>query len=666
MKRITFARLATLLLVSVSLALSGCGGDDGVDQSLHDSVTAERDAAIMAQAALEAAKAEAETAQAALEAAKAEAEKAQAAAEAAKAEAETDEAAAIERAAAAEKAAADAVAAAEVAEKAAADAVAAAEAAEAALAAAMMETEDAMDAQMEAENKREELEEANTAARAARLATSMKAFIADEGVNNIASPANTPSETDKPNEVAADYGDEAMALGTKADISPGQRMAPTGDGAPGLAGVSLKHTADGIEATVAVQAGTQYSVEGYESQVNGPPAIEGWGDLTLLRRNDADNADQLMYIYTDIDSPETVSFIQKYEATSLNITSQSGDINNASSTRFPARTAVDLILMDMDEVAGSFDGVPGIFQCMDACTVSYTVATGELSLTTLTAYDGTTGSPSTNYLVFTPTSVSSPVTVRGGDDHLYFGYWLHRPDAPGGAHQFMTFAGGMEPFTVRGDDPRTAEVERDDPNVEAEAGTPDRDADAIGSDRLQDMISLVSRLTGTARFEGPAAGKYVTTDLVQAGQNAVIGQFTATAELLANFGPANEVTGVIRDFEAGGAALSNWRVTLGDATLANIGAEQGIQLANRNADGTLPVETERMFSFTGRTEAGHSVTRFTGGTTARIGGGSAEGTWVGQFYGNGRADGDPNAIVGVFDAHSGHTSVSGAFGAYNK
>ena len=46
MKRITFARLATLLLVAVSLALSGCGGgDDGVDQALHDSVTAERDTA---------------------------------------------------------------------------------------------------------------------------------------------------------------------------------------------------------------------------------------------------------------------------------------------------------------------------------------------------------------------------------------------------------------------------------------------------------------------------------------------------------------------------------------------------------------------------------------------------------------------------------------------
>ena len=46
MKRSTFARLAVLLLVAGALALSGCGGGDGngVDQSLHDMVTAERDA----------------------------------------------------------------------------------------------------------------------------------------------------------------------------------------------------------------------------------------------------------------------------------------------------------------------------------------------------------------------------------------------------------------------------------------------------------------------------------------------------------------------------------------------------------------------------------------------------------------------------------------------
>ena len=62
------------------------------------------------------------------------------------------------------------------------------------------------------------------------------------------------------------------------------------------------------------------------------------------------------------------------------------------------------------------------------------------------------------------------------------------------------------------------------------------------------------------------------------------------------------------------------------------------------------------------------INRFVGTTSARVGGGgvitSINGTWSGQFYGT-RPTGDPNAIVGVFDAHADHASISGSFGAYN-
>ena len=90
MNRNTFARIAVLLLAVVSLALSGCGGDDGVDQSVHDMALADLGAAEMAAAEAEA---EAEAEAAAKAAAEAEAAAAiaeAAAAELAQSQAETE------------------------------------------------------------------------------------------------------------------------------------------------------------------------------------------------------------------------------------------------------------------------------------------------------------------------------------------------------------------------------------------------------------------------------------------------------------------------------------------------------------------------------------------------------------------------------------------------
>ena len=46
--------MLTALLIGMALLLAGCGGDNGVDQGMHDTVVAERDAAQAAQAAAEA------------------------------------------------------------------------------------------------------------------------------------------------------------------------------------------------------------------------------------------------------------------------------------------------------------------------------------------------------------------------------------------------------------------------------------------------------------------------------------------------------------------------------------------------------------------------------------------------------------------------------------
>ena len=74
----------------------------------------------------------------------------------------------------------------------------------------------------------------------------------------------------------------------------------------GSAGVSVKHTeADGITVTVAPD---DFTVVGYVKQDSMPPAIDGWDSQVLMRRNDADSADQTVYVYTDIAQDAGMSF----------------------------------------------------------------------------------------------------------------------------------------------------------------------------------------------------------------------------------------------------------------------------------------------------------------------------------------------------------------------
>ena len=162
-----FTKLALLLIVAGALALAGCGGDDGIDQSVHDMALAAQAEAEAAAETAAAAEAEAETAAAAEAEAAAEALAAEeearmeaAAAEEARMKAEADAAAEeearmkAEADAAAEeearmKAEADAAAAEEARMKAEADAAAAEEArmkAEEAAAKALMDVQMAADA----------------------------------------------------------------------------------------------------------------------------------------------------------------------------------------------------------------------------------------------------------------------------------------------------------------------------------------------------------------------------------------------------------------------------------------------------------------------------------------------------------------------------------------
>ena len=93
MQRITLARLVLSLVLVGALALAGCGGSDGVSQSLHDQTVAEKDAAEKKAAEEEAARLAAEKKAAEEEAARLAAEKKAAEEEAARLAAEKKKAA---------------------------------------------------------------------------------------------------------------------------------------------------------------------------------------------------------------------------------------------------------------------------------------------------------------------------------------------------------------------------------------------------------------------------------------------------------------------------------------------------------------------------------------------------------------------------------------------
>ena len=402
------------------------------------------------------------------------------------------------------------------------------------------------------------------------------------------------------------------------DVYPGQMIqslvnpdAPNGRGA-----LTITNTAaDGM--MISKVNATPVEFQEYEVADTMPPMIEGWDGITLERRNDADDASQILYAYTDIATAGSETFLEKYgdmlSAGALAVNAANFDL--AASASFPTRTQGDVTFTGVQTPAdqdpafsGTYDGVPGEFQCTSSgdCIISADPGTGELSLANAAAF------------TFTPDNLATAI-VKGDGNYLYFGYWLHKPDSPGASHFFGLLYGGVDMFTVRGDDPRTA-----------------------ATDDLLDDISYVHALAGEARYSGPAAGKYVTRDL--AANTAKIGQFTATAELHADFdadsmrqgapGPATDretgalalleegggvVNGIIKDFMEGGESLGNWRVTLQPASLAAIG-DQAYRPGSLD---DAAFNEANAIAGAGMTRFGESNTQFVGGAEARIGASNA-------------------------------------------
>jgi hypothetical protein len=257
------------------------------------------------------------------------------------------------------------------------------------------------------------------------------------------------------------------------------------------------------------------------------------------------------------------------------------------------------------EFAGTFNGIAGMYSCTGTTCSAGTDEDGKLD-----NLDGT--------WTFDPDDVKSMIPgVDHDGDFLAFGWWLrgtaHNEDSP---YQVGTFATGSVPYTV----------------------------------------AMAQRLdvTGTAKYSGPAAGKFARKTLNSDGSVAglIAGHFTADASLTATFGQTStsslapnqlhSIHGYVDDFRDGdGNTIDrSWNTMTGRVNLMKAGFGDGPSLNTR--DDTLPDETF-------------------GGVT------NGNGNWQGRFFGPAtNADAEmakPSGVAGEFTNHWSNGHVIGAFGA---
>ena len=236
----------------------------------------------------------------------------------------------------------------------------------------------------------------------------------------------------------------------------------------------------------------------------------------------------------------------------------------------------------------------------------------------------------------------SDVNVPEGqinDTHyMYFGYWLKSPvvanESPD-SYQFTTYVGGNDIFTV--------------------------------DETIRDESHAL-----TAKYEGGAAGKYVTRDLrvkngiVDLNSPGSHGRFTAKAALTATFGThpsfapsADGITPVVED-----------RQNMIQGTISDF-KDGSIDLGFEVTLGVRPIETS----------IGGIDNMQDGMVTAKFGqasdNGLTTGTWTGEFYGANAVTSDtnpnlaavnrtlPSGVAGEFEVgtNTGYTRVVGAFAA---
>ena len=396
--------------------------------------------------------------------------------------------------------------------------------------------------------------------------------------------------------------------------------------------------ADGV--AVLVNANTEGESAFEEATDRAAPAINGWNGMLLANEADDEASTEYVAVYTDIDLPGPKSLLLDEGVTDTETTiffevtddpdgtgPQDADdadeafVMLADTDMFPSAPATGSTTVVLGslvtqpgtntqrlEFSGTWRGVPGTFICS---TGVCTAAGNGISLSAMLDSKGKevlTAMFGGRTWVFQPTDADATVDVPD-EDYLYFGWWKNEPaeaeDNGTFDYGFRTFAGGTQAFT-------------------ADNGA-------------------MEGVVGKATYRGAATGKYALEKGSRLAPEYEADAFTATAVLKASFGTDGEpgtIDGSITDFvnaNPEGQSLADWEVELNPITLG----------ANSPS-----------FASTG--DEDNAVADIDGTK-------SDTGVWSGEFFGNGREDGQPGSVAGRFSAtfDAANTHLAGSYGAQN-
>ena len=332
---------------------------------------------------------------------------------------------------------------------------------------------------------------------------------------------------------------------------------------------------------------------------------ETFGDGQMLVRNIGTER-QIIVLHSDIEAPDQKAFSSVYpftedrdEDTTVDDTYAVlvADNGKIASSRFPSGPNTEREFVEYADTAtgragqfsGTFDGASGMYRCVatGGCTVS-TDAKGKFEALTAGEWE------------FTP--VAGATVPVADADYMTYGFWLNTTMKGGAVDSYdavQTFA----------------------------------------TSSLEEAMGTLTEVTGTATYEGGAAGVYVheTFNEDRTVDTRTAGRFTADVALTAYFDAvvpfsANTIHGTISDFDLDGGPDNSWNVRVSATIEENAGGD--FQFAD-----------------------GAKASGMTGDN----------GSITGMFH-HGTADGDvgtdaPDVLVGEFNANFVNGAVAGAYGA---